>query len=166
MDAENSGSDQRKGMDAENSGSHQRKARGRPFRPGQSGNPWGKPRGVRNRATLLLDKMAETDAADVLSAVISRAKKGDVTAASMIMARVWPARKGRAIAFDLPPLRTAADLAAALGRIAQAIGSGILSPEEGQAVGAVLEMQRKALELTELEARVVVLESELDGSSA
>ena len=76
----------------------------------------------------------------------------------MIMARVWPARKGRAIAFDLPPLRTAADLAVALGRIARAIGSGILSPEEGQAVGAVLEMQRKALELTELETRIAVLE--------
>jgi hypothetical protein len=145
-------------MDAEISGPDQQKARGRPFRPGQSGNPQGKPRGVRNRATRLLDKMAETDAADVLGAVISRAKKGDVTAAGMIMARVWPPRKGRQVAFDLPPLRTAADLASALGSIAQTIGAGILSPEEGQAVGAVLEMQRKALELTELERRIAALE--------
>jgi hypothetical protein len=145
-------------MDAEISGPDQQKARGRPFRPGQSGNPQGKPRGVRNRATRLLDKMAETDAVDVLGAVISRAKKGDVTAAGMIMARVWPPRKGRQVAFDLPPLRTAADLASALGSIAQAIGAGILSPEEGQAVGAVLEMQRKALELTELERRIAALE--------
>jgi Family of unknown function (DUF5681) len=145
-------------MDAANSGSDQRRARGRPFRPGQSGNPQGKPRGVRNRATRLLDKMAETDAADVLGTVISRAKKGDITAAAMIMARVWPPRKGRPVTFDLPPLTTAADLASALGSIAQAIGAGILSPEEGQAVGAVLEMQRKALELTELETRIAVLE--------
>jgi hypothetical protein len=74
------------------------------------------------------------------------------------MARVWPPRKGRPATFDLPPLTTAADLASALGSIAQAIGAGILSPEEGQAVGAVLEMQRKALELTELETRIAVLE--------
>jgi hypothetical protein len=145
-------------MDAANSGSDQRRARGRPFRPGQSGNPQGKPRGVRNRATRLLNKMAETDAADVLGTVISRAKKGDITAAAMIMACVWPPRKGRPVTFDLPPLTTAADLASALGSIAQAIGAGILSPEEGQAVGAVLEMQRKALELTELETRIAVLE--------
>ena len=102
--------------------------------------------------------MAETDAADVLGTVISRAKKGDITAAAMIMARMWPPRKGRPVTFDLPPLTTAADLASALGSIAQAIEAGILSPEEGQAVGAVLEMQRKALELTELETRIAVLE--------
>jgi hypothetical protein len=36
-------------------------------------------------------------------------------------------------------------------------GRGILTPEEGQAVGAVLEMQRKALELAELEERIAAL---------
>src|SRR5690242_7644366 len=152
-------------MDAANSGSNQRQARGRPFRPGQSGNPQGKPRGVRNRATLLLDRMAETDAADVLGTVISRAKKGDMAAAGMIMARVWPSRKGRPVIFDMPPLVNAADLATALGRITQAVGTGILTPEEGQAVGAVLEMHRKAIELAELEARVAALEGKLDGST-
>ncbi len=109
--------------------------------------------------------MAETDAADVLSAVISHAKKGDVAAASMIMARVWPARKGRPVSFDLPPLSTAADLAAALGSVAQAVGNGVLTPEEAQAVGTVLEMQRKAIELAELEARVTALEGKLHGSA-
>jgi hypothetical protein len=153
-------------MDAANSGSDQRRARGRPFRPGQSGNPQGKPRGLRNRATRLLDKMAETDAADVLGTVISRAKKGDMAAAGMIMARVWPSRKGRPVIFDMPPLTNAADLVAALGRIAQAVGTGVLTPDEGQAVGAVLEMQRKAIELAELESRVTALEGKVDGSAA
>jgi hypothetical protein len=114
----------------------------------------------------LLDKMAETDAADVLSAVISRAKKGDMAAAGMIMARVWPTRKGRPVSFDLPSLSTAADLAAALGNVARAVSTGVLTPEEAQAVGAVLEMQRKAIELAELESRVTALEGRLGGSAA
>jgi hypothetical protein len=42
----------------------------------------------------------------------------------------------------------------------------VLTPEEAQAVGALLEMQRKAIELAELEARVAALEGKLDGSAA
>ncbi|MGC1408953.1 MAG: DUF5681 domain-containing protein [Acetobacteraceae bacterium] len=132
--------------------------RGRPYRRGESGNPQGKPRGVRNRATQLLDKMAESDAADVLHTVIERAKQGDMAAAAMLMARVWPPRKGRAVAFDLPPLAKPDDLVAAFSMVVQAVGSGLLTPDEGQAVGALLEMQRKAIELTDLEARVSALE--------
>src|SRR5690349_10442668 len=110
-------------MDAEISGSDQPKARGRPFRPGQSGNPQGKPRGVRNRATLLLDKMAETDAAEVYGMMIIRAKKGEMAAAGMIMARVWPPRKVRSVIFGRPPHTNASELAASLGPIAQAVGT-------------------------------------------
>ena len=102
--------------------------------------------------------MAESDAAEVLRAVIKRAKGGDMTAAGMLMARVWAPRKGRAVTFDLPPHRQPADLAAAFGIVVQAVGTGTLTPEEGHAVGALLEMQRKAIELTELEARIANLE--------
>jgi hypothetical protein len=102
--------------------------------------------------------MAETDAADVLHAVIERAKQGDMAAAGMLMARVWPPRKGRAVTFDLPPLAKPDDLVAAFSMVVQAVGSGLLTPDEGQAVGGLLEMQRKAIELTDLEARVSELE--------
>jgi hypothetical protein len=120
---------------------------------------------VRNRATRLLDTMAEADAANVLHAVLGRAIKGDMGAASMVLARVWPPRKGRAVLFDLPPLTTAADLAAALGSVAQAVGTGMLTPEEGQSVGALLDAQRRAIELTGLETRVAALEGKVHGST-
>jgi hypothetical protein len=151
-------------VDAENAAPEQRKARGRPYRPGESGNPKGKPRGVRNHATRLLDKLAEGDAVNVLQAVINRATtKGDMTAAAMVLARVWPPRKGRPVTFNLPSLTTAADLVHALGSVVKAVGDGVLTPEEGQAVGAVLEMHRKAIESAELEARVAALEGRLHG---
>jgi Family of unknown function (DUF5681) len=153
-------------MQVESSAPHQPSVRGRPFRTGQSGNPQGKPRGVRNRATQLLDRMAESDAADVLRAVIKRAKGGDMAAAGMLMARVWPPRKGRAVTFDLPPLARPADLVAAFGMVVQAVGNGLLTPEEGQSVAAILEVQRRAIELCDLEVRVAKLEGERDAEGA
>ena len=58
------------------------------FHPGQSGNPAGKRRGTRNRATRLLDAMAKTDATDVLRAILDRAKAGDARSAELILARL------------------------------------------------------------------------------
>jgi hypothetical protein len=102
--------------------------------------------------------MAETDAAEVLRAVIERAKGGDMTAAGMLMARLWPPRKGRAVTFDLPPLTRPEGLVTAFATVVRAVGSGTLTAEEGLAVGSLLELQRKAIELTELEARISNLE--------
>jgi hypothetical protein len=42
--------------------------------------------------------------------------------------------------------------------VAQAVAGGDLSPEEGQAVGAIIEAQRRALETVELERRIAALE--------
>jgi hypothetical protein len=138
--------------------------RGRPFQPGQSGNPRGRPAGARNRVTTMLDHLAEADAADVLRAIIAKARAGDPRCADLVLSRIWPQRKGRAVTFDLPPLVTATDLSAALGIIATAIASGELTPEEGQSVAAVLEMQRRAIELVELETRVATLEAKRYGA--
>jgi len=58
--------------------------RGRPFQPGQSGNPRGRPAGSRNHITLMLDRLAEADAVDVLRAIVAKAKEGDSRAAELL----------------------------------------------------------------------------------
>jgi len=52
----------------------------RGFQKGKSGNPAGKPKGVRNRATLMAEKLMQDDAEDVIRAVTEKAKQGDMTA--------------------------------------------------------------------------------------
>ena len=140
------------------SGGQQR--RGRPFQPGQSGNPRGRPAGSRNLITTMLDHLAEADAGDVLRAILAKARAGDPRCADLVLSRIWPQREGRAVTFDLTAARNSGDLSAALGIIAAAIASGELTPEEGQSVAAVLEMQRRAIELVELETRVAALEAQ------
>ena len=135
------------------------KQRGRPWPRGRSGNPAGRPKGARHTALLALDAMGAENARDVLAAVVVAAKGGDMRAADILLRRLWPERKGRPVALDLPPLTNAADLAGALGTIAETVAAGDLSPEEGQAMAAILEVQRKAIETADLERRVAELES-------
>lgn len=138
------------------------KARGKQntaWRPGQSGNPAGKAKGVRHRALVALDAIGTEGAADIMRAVVTAARSGDMRAADILLRRIWPERKGRPVMLDLPPMRTAADLPGALATIAEAVAGGEITPEEGQAVAAVLEAQRRAIETTDFERRLAALET-------
>lgn len=133
------------------------------FVPGRSGNPAGRPKGARHAALVALDAIGAEGAERVLRKVLDLAEQGDLKAADILLRRLWPERKGRPVNLDLPPVRQAADLPAALGRIAQAVAEGEITPEEAQALASVLEAQRRAIELCELERRVAALEAEHGG---
>ena len=65
------------------------KPRGRPFRKGNKANPRGRPAGSRNRATLLLDELAEGEATGILRRTIAAAKRGDMRATELVLSRIW-----------------------------------------------------------------------------
>ena len=139
----------------ENSGQKQGSGR---FRKGQSGNPAGKPLGARHRVTVLAEKLMEDDAESVVQAVVTKAKKGDMAAAKLVLDRIAPPRKGRLVKFCLPEMSSADEIGSAVGAIACAMAKGELTPEEAASVAAVLEIRRKAFELVEIEARLLALE--------
>lgn len=129
------------------------------WRPGQSGNPAGRPKGARHAALQALDAIGQDSARDVLKAVVDAAKTGDMRASEILLRRLWPERKGRPVALPLPPVVSPADLPRAMAAIVEAVAVGDLSPDEGQAVAAILEGQRRAIETAELEARIAALEN-------
>lgn len=133
---------------------------GRPFPKGRSANPAGRPPGSKNVAQAALDAIGTNAAQDLLKSVIEKAKEGDMTAARIILDRVWPASKGRHVTFTMPKISGAADVARAVGGILEAVASGLLTVEEGQGLASILETQRKALELTEIEQRLTELENQ------
>src|SRR5215204_3918933 len=79
-----------------------RAGRGR-FTAGTRPGP-GRPKGERTRLAAALDAIAAADAEAVLAAVLEAAKAGDMGAAKLILDRLWPAPKGRALELDLPPV--------------------------------------------------------------
>jgi len=63
-------------------------------------------------------------------------------------------------------MESAADVVKALSVVAAEMASGNITPEEAQAVAAVLEGKRRAVETVELEARIAALEQERSDESA
>src|SRR5689334_5534051 len=63
------------------------------FRPGVSGNPAGRPRGSRNRATLIAQDLLDSDSEDLVKTAIKRAKKGDPVALRLCIERLMPPRR-------------------------------------------------------------------------
>jgi hypothetical protein len=91
--------------------------------------------------------------------VLEAAAGGDVQAAKIVLDRIWPTRRDRAVEVALPPVANAADLAPALAAVVEAMGRGELAPSEALAMAHVLEAQRRAIETTELGQRITVLEA-------
>ena len=120
----------------------------------------GRAEGSRNKATIALEKMLADDGADVVKAVIEKAKDGDMTAARLVLDRVVPVRRGRPIEIKLPQITTPADVLAALSATIGQMAAGEITPDEAAVVTGVLDSQRRAAELVDIEARLTLLEQE------
>jgi hypothetical protein len=144
-------------MSASSSPNTSAQHRGR-FQPGQSGNPSGRRQGSRNKATIALEKLMEGGAEAIVQAVIHAAAKGDMTAARLVLDRVVPVRKGRAIHLTLPLIESAAGVSQAQSATVAAMAEGEITPDEAATIAGVLESKRKAIETVELDARITRLE--------
>lgn len=134
-----------------------REGRGR-FAAGNPGGP-GRPRGERSRLAAALDAVAAADAEAVLASLLAAAKNGDVAAARVVLDRLWPPPKGRAVELALPPVGDATGLVGALAGLVAAMADGRVSPDEARTVAVVLGEQRMAIEAEDLAARVEALEA-------
>lgn len=129
--------------------------RGKPFEPG---NP-GRARGSRNKVTRAIEVLLEGQHEQLTQAAIEKALDGDTTALRLCLDRLAPARKDAPITFDLPPIRSVEDAAAASGALLGAVANGEVTPDEAGRVMALLTAHRSIMEAGELERRIAALEA-------
>lgn len=139
--------------------SEKRKPPPHAWKPGQSGNPQGKNRGARNKATQMVLALMEGGAAEITNTIVAAAKKGDLAAARLVIERLAPPLRERPLSLPLPDTRTVAGVSEAQQAILEAVGGGEILPGEGTALAGILEVRRKALETVELEQRISALEA-------
>jgi len=128
------------------------------FKLGQSGNPSGRPKGARNKSTIAAEALLDGEAEAITRRCIDLALEGDATALRLCLSRILPVKRDRTIELDLPALEDSQDSLRAIGTVLEAVGSGTITPNEGQAVASLLETHRRTFEVEELERRLEVLE--------
>ena len=134
------------------------------FQPGQSGNPAGRPKGVRAKAALFAEGLLEGEAEELIREAVKMAKAGDIAAMRICLDRIAPRPRDRVVPFELPPLHSAASVLSGLADIAAAVSTGELTPMEADAMSRVLDRYLRTLEHVDLEQRIAKLEREGGGS--
>ena len=135
------------------------KPRGRPFEPGQSGNPGGRPKGARNKTTIAAEALLDDEAEALTRKVVAMALDGNIAALRLCVERLLPPRRDRAVAFDLPKIESAADAVAASSAVLQGCAAGILAPDEAADVMSLIATHVRAIELHQIEAGLSTLEA-------
>jgi hypothetical protein len=149
------------------------------FKPGESGNPNGKPKGTPHRLTAamraqiadgadpigLLQRVARGEAIEVGKPhedgsrdVVTPTLEQMIRAASKLTDKLVPDAKDGALHFDIGEIASPKDALAALGRVAKALGEGAITPSEAQSVNDVINSYLKTYEVHELDTRLRALE--------
>jgi Family of unknown function (DUF5681) len=135
------------------------------LKKGQSGNPDGRPKGSRNRTTILADQIfdeklfgADKKAEALISKAIELAEDGDAACMRLCFERIAPVRKDRPVHFELPPMTEAKDAVNASASIVAAVASGELTPTEAAELSKVVDSYARTLQAVEFKERLTKLE--------
>jgi hypothetical protein len=131
------------------------------FQKGKSGNPAGRPKGSKNRATLLALAAMEGELDAIVKRIIDAAKGGDMAAARLVIDKLIPAAKENRLRIALPAINDVAGCTGAQAKVLQAVTAGDLLPGEAETLSALIENQRRGLESHDIAARLLAVEAEL-----
>jgi hypothetical protein len=134
------------------------KRAGARFRPGQSGNPSGRPKGSRNANTLALEALLDGEANALTRKAVDLALTGDIAALRLCLDRILPPRRDRPVSFEMGPINNADDARAASSALLAAVAAGSLTPSEASEVGRLIDGYVKSFELSEVVKRLDRLE--------
>ena len=133
------------------------------FQPGQSGNPAGKPRGIRHKATQAVQTMLEGETQALTRKAIDLALSGDTTALKLCLERLAPALKPTALPVEVG--HTIQDsLAGTAKAMIVAAANGEMPPDIAAQLVSALASVARVEELETIKQRLEGLEAALKRS--
>ena len=133
--------------------------RGRPFEPGQSGNPKGRPKGSRNTTTLMAEALLDGEAEAITRKLIEKALEGDSAALRLSLERLVPPKRQRYVSFDFDgEIKTPADALRASTAVLSACADGQMSSEEAQQIMSLIQSHVQIVQVADLAERLEAVE--------
>ena len=127
------------------------------YKPGASGNPAGRPKGAKNKATFLAEEAMEEVSA-VVEKLVERALAGSTGAIRQFLDRTMPMPRGCS-RFELPDMRGPRGIADAQEALIIAVAAGEVPPRDAERVMNLLVTFRKMLQNEATEARYAALDA-------
>lgn len=130
-----------------------------PFVKGQSGCPAGRPKGVKNRKTIFMQKL---EAGGTVDSLVAALKEGlaerDPTCLALLVNRIEPALKSvsQTVEFELDTSKPLADQAA---QVVKAMAEGHIGPDVVSQIMDTLDRLAGIRQVDELAARIAALEA-------
>ena len=118
----------------------------------------GKTKGARHKATMAVEELLDGQVAQLTQKAVEAALGGDMTAMRLCLERICPPRKDQPVLIDLPEMTTSKGASRVMAGILEAVAVGDITPDEARGVSSIVEVYRKTLETSELEARLSALE--------
>lgn len=126
------------------------------WKPGQSGNPGGRPRRIGQVRALLEPRREE-----LVNQAIELALGGDVAALRLCLERLSPPLRPTTEPVEIPGLADASTLTEKCQVIVAAVGNAQISPTVGSELLSAMGNLARAVEADELMRRVAALETSL-----
>jgi hypothetical protein len=137
----------------------QYRPRGRSWPKGQSGNPAGRRRGSRNKATMMAALYLDGEAEGLVRKAVEMAYAGDALALRLCLERTIAPRRDRPEPFRLPPVESAADLAPAMAAVMTAAARGVITTGQAAEMASVVATRLRAIEAAEFDRHLTALEN-------
>lgn len=130
------------------------------FEKGLSGNPDGRPPGIKDRR-VALRALLEPHAPALIEKAVDMAKSGDAAALRICLDRLIPPAKAKDDPVSLPGL---GDSLAENSRVVmRLLAEGDLTPEEASSILQAMASQVRIIEADEIEKRIAALEHAAQG---
>ena len=133
--------------------------RGKPFEPGNKIGR-GRPRGSRNKATVLAQELLDSYSEPLIRRCIMMAMQGDASAMRLCIDRILPTRRELPVKIGKLPTRTAEDLVKASETVTQKVTAGELTLGQGQAFAEVFDRRREVILTHDIDQRVRAMEAQ------
>ena len=114
--------------------------------------------GARNKATLAAEALFDSEAEALSRKAVELALGGSEGALRLCLDRIIAPRRERPIQLAVPPIRSASDIAAAMGAIVKAAAQGTITPDEAFKLSHMVDTFVRAIDTSDFDKRLQKLE--------